>query len=144
MLAALCRELRQEKRWWIMGKGSPARFLCTHLLRWVPDFLQILLQHFFWGFTCGDRVISGPPRLRQGIKQPCQAGYDKEECYQGGLQQKRGGIHSAIGFKNLKWDQGIKSKRGGVRRGEVLSPSFSPCSHFPDYLQQTHLLAGKD
>lgn len=44
---------------WLVRKASPALLPHTHLVRRVPDFLQILLQHLFWSFTCGDRVISG-------------------------------------------------------------------------------------
>lgn len=45
-----------------MRAVSPALLRGTHLVGRVPDFLQILLQHLFWGFTCENRVISGPLR----------------------------------------------------------------------------------
>lgn len=51
----------------MQGRGDT----CAHLLGWVPDLLQILLQHLLWGFTCRDREITGHHQ-KAGVQWPSQ------------------------------------------------------------------------
>ena len=39
-----------EEKLWVNPALPPP---CAHLIWRVPDFLQILLEHLLWGFTCG-------------------------------------------------------------------------------------------
>lgn len=108
-----------------MGRVNPPtpRQPWTHLVWRMPDFLQILLQHFFWGFPCGDRMIRGPPR---------QAGHAREEGVVSQAQsfQKRQGTTAQLDLR-MQRGHGVDAGARWSEEGRVYVRLIS-CHHLPD------------